>query len=229
MNLTEKTTRFLLPLVIAAIIFGSYSIFSEHQYGVTISLGFIYILYLYYSGIYKSFYSFGFKSIPYLLVPVILFSLQIALASQHFSEERKIQSMHRFASNALDRDALGEYLLNNIVKEIASDPFIQYSMSNPLLSKHFVRDKIRERYLTSYFDRYHFQIALFKSDGVPADARKLSQSNPVQRHLFCSWHTKRITDSLPRSSETITGGWLYYSGPFAQTCHSYTYITRVDG
>jgi signal transduction histidine kinase len=77
--------------------------------------------------------------------------------------------MQRFAISVLERDFLGEYLLDEAVRKIESDPFIQLSMSNPLLAKHSVRDKIRGNYLGNYFDRYHVRIALYKTDGIPAD------------------------------------------------------------
>lgn len=169
-NLADHSFRFVTSFCLAVLAFTIYFIFSEHNYWITLSLGAVYILYSYYSRFYKELNSLSFKSIPFLLVPIILFSLQIALASRLFSEERKARAMYRFASNTLDRDVLGEYLLNDIVKEIGRDPFIQSTMANPLLPKRVVRDKIRDQYLTSYFDRYHFQIALFKGDGLPADS-----------------------------------------------------------
>jgi signal transduction histidine kinase len=169
-HLADRSLWFVISLCLAILTFTIYFIFSEHNYWITLSLGTIYILYSYYSRFYKELHSITFKSIPFLLVPVILFSLQIALASRLFSEERQARAMHRFASNTLDRDVLGEYLLNDIVKEISRDPFIQSVMANPLLPKTGVREKIRDQYLTSYFDRYHIRMALFKGDGLPTDS-----------------------------------------------------------
>jgi signal transduction histidine kinase len=169
-HMADRSSRFITSLCLAILAFTAYFLLSEHNYWITLSLGTVYILYSYYSRFYKELHSLRFKSIPFLLVPVILFSLQIALASRFFSEERKARAMYRFAANTLDRDVLGEYLLNDILKEMARDPFIQSTMANPRLPKGAVREKIRDQYLTSYFDRYHIRMALFKGDGLPADS-----------------------------------------------------------
>jgi signal transduction histidine kinase len=169
MSLCATRLQFLSSLFFAAAIFLVYSLFSEHSYWATITLGLIYFYLLFFTNYFSNIPSFGFRSFSYLLLPILLFSILIALANWHFSEERKTKAMTRFANSAIERDVLGEYLLNEMVQNISNDPFIQSSMSNPLLSKHFVRDKIREKYLKSYFDRYHCRIALFKTDGHPAD------------------------------------------------------------
>ncbi len=168
-SLSSDSKQFIGNLVGAVVIFIAYAISSEHNYWITITLTLVYISVLYFSDYFRIIGSAGFKSFAYLLIPVVCYSLQIALADWRFTEEQKVKSMQRFAMSVLERDVLGEYLLSEAVQNIASDPFILSSMSNPLLSKRSVRDKIKGKYLNNYFDRYHLRIALYKTDGLPAD------------------------------------------------------------
>lgn len=166
---SNNSKQFIVSLAGALVIFILYAISSEHNYWITIVLANVYILALYFTDYFRAIGLVSFRGFAYLLIPVICFSLQVALANWRFTEEQKVKSMQRFASSVLERDVLGEYLLSEAVQNIASDPFILSSMSNPLLSRRSVRDKIREKYLNNYFDRYHLRIALYKTDGMPAD------------------------------------------------------------
>src|SRR5205823_5447730 len=61
MNLCEKASSFFTAVLTALLSFGGYAIFSEHNYWVTVSLGTVYILFVYLSHYYASLQAFSFK------------------------------------------------------------------------------------------------------------------------------------------------------------------------
>jgi len=104
---------------------------------------------------------------------------------RHFMVEKSAESQFKFASNYLiGRDVLGEYLLNESVKRIGNDAFIQGRLNNPFLAKSPIRQKILRVYLNSYFDRYESRIYLYNSMGEPLDNSSVvtlsSFSNQIQ-------------------------------------------------
>src|SRR5690606_2629402 len=89
---------------------------------------------------------------------------------QHFTHKEKIESQFRFASTFLiDRDIFAEYLLNEASGKIANDAFIQTRIMSPFLGKEPVRQKIRQLFLPTYFNKYDVRIFIFNSFGAPVD------------------------------------------------------------
>ncbi len=77
--------------------------------------------------------------------------------------------MFRSSSNLISRDVLGEYLLDETAKSIASDKLIVSNMASALLANEAVTQKVRQVHLNSYFDRYEVKVKLYHKDGSPAD------------------------------------------------------------
>jgi hypothetical protein len=101
---------------------------------------------------------------------ITAFGVQHGLTIRQFVQERRAESQLKFASNYLiGRDVLGEYLLNESAKRIGNDAFIQSRLNNPFLTKSAIRQKIKQVYLNSYFDRYEAQIYLYNTAGEPLD------------------------------------------------------------
>lgn len=106
----------------------------------------------------------------YLFAGILCFALIGTLAIQHFARKEKIESQFRFASNFLiDRDDFGEYLLKDMAKKVAGDVFIQTRLASPFLSKDAVRQKIRQVFLSNYFNKYDVNILMFSSTGHPLE------------------------------------------------------------
>jgi two-component system nitrogen regulation sensor histidine kinase NtrY len=104
-------------------------------------------------------FSFSFRLFLYFIFSLTLFSIHHSLAVRGFHEERLVRDQFRYAKDFLaERDVLGEYLLDQVRRRIAGDPFIQTRMASPFFSKGPVAEKIRRVHLNRYFDRYELQI-----------------------------------------------------------------------
>ncbi len=180
--LVSSRWKFLLYLSISALLFIGYFSFSELNYWPTLFIGAIFFLLLYFSKYFHSLSAIGYPTFSFLLIAVIAYGAQGAFGIWRFAEEKEVRSMFRSASNLINRDVLGEYLLNEATKNIANDKFIASSLDSPLLAKSTVRQKVRQVYLSSYFDRYEVTVNLYYADGSSAD--KESEDFATAIHPF---------------------------------------------
>lgn len=166
----KNTGQFLAATLCALVVFALYCFTSGHNYIITGSVALVYFAVVYLTGWYRGLLRTTFTTFLYLTLAILGFSLQGSLSNMRFTDERKGVLQYRFGRNFLvERDVLGEYLLNEARIRIASDPFIQTSIYNPFLSKGTVRQKVRQVYMNSYFDRYDVQVHLYSPSGEPLD------------------------------------------------------------
>ena len=112
----------------------------------------------------------SYGTFAYLFVSIFFLSANGAYAIQYFTYKEKIENQFRFASTFLiDRDIFAEYLLNEASEDIAGDAFIQTRIMSPFLGKEPVRQKIRQLFLPTYFNKYDIRIFIFNSFGAPVD------------------------------------------------------------
>jgi two-component system, NtrC family, nitrogen regulation sensor histidine kinase NtrY len=168
--------QFVFSLLIAIILFSLYCWAEQHDYTITLVVAVGYFVVVYLLTLYKTFSRIGFATFFYLLVAIAAYSTQAALSIRNFSLEATKLAQFRFAnSNLVNHDVLGEYLLGAAIKKISSDPFVQSRFSNPLLPKGAIRQRVKQIYLSSYFDRYTSEVYLFNSSGEPLNNQ--SQQN----------------------------------------------------
>src|SRR5690606_37014018 len=72
----------------------------------------------------------------------------------------------------IDRDIFAEYLLGEASEKIASDAFVQTRIMSPFLGKEPVRQKIRQVFLPTYFNKYDIEIFIYNSFGAPLDNKR---------------------------------------------------------
>jgi signal transduction histidine kinase len=167
--LIKSGWQFIFSILIASCLFMAYFLFSDLNYWFSLLVGAVYFSILYYSDYFRSLASSGSRIFSFLLIAIMAYAVQGALGVWRFAEEKEVRSMFRSAGNLINRDVLGEYLLNETAKKIANDKFIVSNMASPLLTKEMTRQKVRQVHLNSYFDRYEVKVKLYHTDGSPAD------------------------------------------------------------
>ena len=161
---------FFTVLILAASLFTIYFLVASRDYFITLPIAFVFFLILHATRLSSSLRKLGFVTFIYLFAVVTALGVQHGLSIKHFEEEKQAHSQFKFAANYLiGRDVLGEYLLNESAKRIEQDAFIQSRLNNPFLIKSPIRQKIKQVYLNSYFDRYDSRIYLYNSAGEPLD------------------------------------------------------------
>src|SRR5260221_436942 len=167
--LTWRTAkRFWTAVCASGLMFLAFFLATQKSYWITLEVGLLYFAVLFIGNIVQQFKGFTFKTFLYFLVVTIILAFQGALSLKKFNDERRVSDQFRFGNKFLvDQDVLGEFLLNESSHKIASDPFIQSIFFSPFLSKNSIRQKIRQFYLNTYFNRYDIEIYLYNTSGEP--------------------------------------------------------------
>lgn len=166
----RSTVRVVVSYILAAAIFAGINEWSGQQYAVTLVVGTLFFFTVYLLRLYASLNQFKYATFAYLFAGVLFFSISAAYATYYFNRQEVIDSQFRFARNFLiERDYFGEYLLREASQDVAEDAFIQSRMVSPFLGKDPVRQKIRQVFLPSYFNKYDVEILLFNATGDGMD------------------------------------------------------------
>ena len=164
--------RVLISFFIGAILFSVINIIIQQSFLSSLLLGTVYFLLVYFLKLYTSLRQLSFATFVYLFVSIFFLSTNGAYAISHFEHKEKIENQFRFASNFLiDRDPFGEYLLQETAEKISHDAFSQLRIASPILSLDAVRQKIRQVFIPSYFNKYDVEIYIFNAAGQPLDNR----------------------------------------------------------
>lgn len=88
-----------------------------------------------------------------------------AAAYQNYQKE-ELQLKVRFAQQVLlKEDVMAEFFISDVMDKVAEDIFIKKRMTDPLLSKEPIVQKIRKAYMINNFDQYDISIQLFNKGG----------------------------------------------------------------
>jgi signal transduction histidine kinase len=172
--------RVLISFLIGIVLFAIINSAIQQAYQSTLLLGVVYFLLVYLLKLYTSLRQLSFATFVYLFVSIFFLSTNGAYAVGFFEHKEKIENQFRFASNFLiDRDPFGEYLLEETAEKISHDAFSQIRIASPILSLDAVRQKIRQVFIPSYFNKYDVEIYIFNAAGQPLDNRTNSTFSEV--------------------------------------------------
>jgi len=169
-SLSEGFWQYAIAMAGAVLIFVIYFMVESRDYWITVGVVIPYLLILFFTNLSSSLGRISYVTFLYLFLSISAFSVQAAFSVRRFVEEERVESKFKFATSYLiDRDVFAEYLLNESIKRIAGDAFIQTRFASPFLGKSPVRQKVKQVHLNSYFDRYDVQIHLVNALKEPYD------------------------------------------------------------
>lgn len=204
--------RFGVALLIACVLFISYFKIESRDYWITLWVGIPFIVLVYFSRISSSLNRITYVTFLYLFFATATFATQGALSIQRFVMKKRVESQFKFASGYLiDRDVLAEYLLNESLRKIPTDAFIQTRLASPFLSKSVVRQKVKQIYLNSYFDRYDIKIYLYNSAKEPYDDQTQVPLSVLESELSNSTNETEYKGLYFIRSQGIKTGKRYFA------------------
>ncbi|HET9485979.1 MAG TPA: ATP-binding protein [Chryseosolibacter sp.] len=166
----KNRVRVIVSFFVAIAVFILVHELSEQTYLSSLICAAISFFTVHFLRLHKNLRRLSYGTFAYLFVSIFFLSASGAYAIRDFTQKEKVENQFRFASTFLiDRDIFAEYLLNEASEDIASDAFIQTRLMSPFLGKEPVRQKIRQLFLPSYFNKYDIQIFIFNSFGAPID------------------------------------------------------------
>lgn len=169
-------------LLVGALLFAGVN-YSENQPFVTsLLITWVLLMVIHFFDYLNSLGRIQYKTFSYLFLVIIAFVLNTSSSVYSLSNERERENQWRFAESYLtDRDSFGEFLLNDLSTKLGADAFIQTRLASPFLSKLPIQQKIRQVYLSSYFNKYDVRILLFNSLGKDlAGSGKLTLSDFIK-------------------------------------------------
>lgn len=88
-----------------------------------------------------------------------------AAAYQNYQKE-ELQLKGKFAQQILlKEDVMAEFFISDVMDKVSEDIFIKKRLTDPLLSKEPIVQKIRKAYMINNFDQYDISIQLFNKGG----------------------------------------------------------------
>jgi two-component system, NtrC family, nitrogen regulation sensor histidine kinase NtrY len=162
--------RIFFSVLAGVLFFVGVNEFSGQAYVSSLVVGVLYFLAFYLLRLKGSLRRLSFKTFTYLFISIVFISFNSAYAMHVLSREEKIDHQFRFARNYLvDRDYFAEYLLSDLSSRISRDYFIQSRIATPFLGKDAVKQKIRQVFLPTYFNKYDIEIYTFNAAGESSD------------------------------------------------------------
>jgi two-component system, NtrC family, nitrogen regulation sensor histidine kinase NtrY len=178
----DSVWKILGCLLFGSLIFAAVNFQTGQLFIPTLIITVAYVLAVYVLNLHDRLKTLNFSTFAYLFVAILFLAVNGAFTVGHFTAKEKAENQFRFASNFLiDRDIFAEYLLNESSRKIASDVFIQSRITSPFLGKDAIRQKIRQVYLPTYFNKYDVAIRMFNSIGEPVDLETIPLSDFLSR------------------------------------------------
>lgn len=165
-----RPVKVFVSFLIAGILFSMINELTNQVYIPSLVIVTIYFLTVFLLRLYKRLNQLSFGTFAYLIVSIFFLAINGAFTIQYFTQKEKIENQFRFASNFLiDRDYFAEYLLDEASQKIKRDGFIQNRIVSPFFGKEAIRQKIRQIFLSSYFNKYDIDIYIFNAVGDPVE------------------------------------------------------------
>ncbi|TAF63995.1 MAG: HAMP domain-containing protein [Cytophagales bacterium] len=142
----------------------------------------------------KYLYRYEYLSSLYLLISSVLCALIGTQAISLNFEKKQIETKRNFAITLLaEKDAIAEAQLSEALSEIAKDPLMSAALSNPMISRKIIEQRIRRYYLNNYFDKYEIHVYVFDSKGEPfkthnADGEKILSYAEYNKKYSQIWY-----------------------------------------
>lgn len=121
----------------------------------------------------------------YILFWIITESVVAGWCIAEFENSRETNKMVRYAQNLVSKnDYMAEFMIEETINSIKSDPSISARLSNPFLSKDYIIKKISRGYLPKYLDKYNASIYLYSysGEGIPGFGTTLNYFDIKSRY-----------------------------------------------
>ncbi|TAE04390.1 MAG: hypothetical protein EAZ97_00255 [Bacteroidetes bacterium] len=181
--LNSSPKQILILIIIASLIFIPTTIFLSVPDMLIFMLNFLYLAVISLVKLPKNVKKLGYTTYLYLCFSTIVAAMLGSYSIYTFEKTMDSLNKNLFANQLLiENDKHGEFLLNNVIKEIKQDQMIKTRMV-AVLSKDLIIQKIKRYHLSSYFDKYDLNVLLFNDLGEPYNYDQSYDSMFTKFHL----------------------------------------------
>ena len=207
-RLNPSRTRALLSFGAGTVAYLLLYYFLDSYYSVILLLNASYLLLLYFFRLPRYLYRFRYVTTIYFFVAALVCATIGAFAIYNLEGIKQRDDKERFGSQLLaENDVFGEFLLDEAARTIRKDPFIERILQDPFGSKDKIVQKVKNYYLSSYFNRYDAEVTVFDAEG-----RNVASSSALPESLLTS------DDNLPEKSN-----YAGYARSYQRAAHKTSY------
>lgn len=183
--------RFWMMYGFGALLFVGVNLIFRQSFIVPLIISAGYVLLLRLTSLSNSLAKIRYRTFLYGFSSVIATALVATFSIYEFEVERENDLKFKFANQFLiENDHLAEFLLSEINEKIKEDVFIQGRLSSPFLTKEIIKSKIRQVYLSNYFDKYDLDIYLYNANGEPLESQVLINPDDMKELNAADYQTK---------------------------------------
>lgn len=111
-------------------------------------------------------HSFDYAALVFFSLSAVCCAAVATFSLGRLYPKRDLEMKTNFVSQQLvENNLLGENLLNDIAKQVVTDPYVANSFQNPLFPARDMEEKVRRFYLGNYLNRYDIQVLTFDLEG----------------------------------------------------------------
>ena len=109
-----------------------------------------------------------YQSFIYIFLFSVCSSIIIGTTIYYNGRSKATLQMYRYGERLMnDRDEITEFLLNDASNNIQKDAFIKEKILSPFSDLNVIKEKIKKRYLSNYFNDYSIRVELMDAYGEP--------------------------------------------------------------
>ncbi|RYD81723.1 MAG: hypothetical protein EOP53_05660, partial [Sphingobacteriales bacterium] len=99
---------------------------------------------------------------------LVLSTLFLSACLIYYNQQKQVDAQRLLATRlATERDAIAEYLFNDLYKKIRDDQYIKSYYLNPVISSKFLQKRVKELYFSGYLSKYDVLVSSYTPDGIP--------------------------------------------------------------
>ena len=146
--------------------------------------------------LYKYIFKIGLNTFLTFFFGCLIAAIITGLASHQVYLDRNFKSKASFGTEMLvENDILAEFFLSDIMERISQDLFIKNSMTDPLMRKEPIEQKIRKIHMNNYFDQYVLKVKVFNYFGENILERYNSNTlNEIEMQFVKSDYATSVKD-----------------------------------
>jgi signal transduction histidine kinase len=146
-----------------------------------IGAGYAFLCYL---GFYISLKRNYIRKLQSLAYYTVLSALFVTIILSRYNIENQLEEQRVVAARIInERDAIAEFLFNNVYDNLQNDIYVQNYFINPILSQIFLQKRIEQIYFSGYFSRFDIDVSSFTPEGIPFK-RNFDRPLPFYEHIL---------------------------------------------
>jgi signal transduction histidine kinase len=114
----------------------------------------------------------------------VISALFVTVILSRYNNENQLEEQRVVAARIInERDAIAEFLFNNVYDNLQNDIYVQNYFINPILSQIFLQKRIQQVYFSGYFSRFDIDVSTFTPEGIPFK-RTFDRPLPFYEHIL---------------------------------------------